>query len=311
MKSKNDRERNVPESRERRTAMKKIAVGVGALAGISALPDKWTTPIVESIVLPAHARTSTHLVICPDLTLTLLNGTQSSETVAVRVQGCVTPATGGVNVQLSVQGSQEAAGTVRQEPEGLFEQVLSTAGDLLVSEAIAAECTEIGGSALTDAEGEFSADFDIPCGPGIQSVQARAALAADRINGGVGYGILPLSEEAEQPAASAGEPADPPKKAINACSVGVSNLLAEDLGENMTLIHEGTEYPLPPGNSAPELTVYKEPFSLTFRAATTENKILARSGSKALSLPFTDEVTVDDAGCGDRYVIGTETGTAT
>ncbi|MCI5132389.1 MAG: hypothetical protein D3904_12940 [Candidatus Electrothrix sp. EH2] len=302
MKSRNDRERNVPESRERRTAMKKIAVGVGALAGISALPDKWTAPIVEGIVLPAHARTSAHLVICPDLTLTLLDGTQSSEAVAVRVQGCVTPATGGVRILLEVQGSLAAAvaAETSRQPEGLFEQVLSAAGDILVSEAMAAECTEIGGSALTDAEGDFSADFDIPCGPGIQSVQARAALAADRINGGVGYGILPLSEETEQPAASAAEPVDPPKKPVNACSVGIANPLEEDI----TLIHDETEYSIPGGTTFKSiLTVYKEPFTLIFRAGPTE-KVLARSGINALSLSFTDEVTVDDASCGDRYMIG-------
>lgn len=48
----------VPESQERRQAMKKIAVGVGVLAGYSVLPEKWTRPIVGQIVLPAHAATS-------------------------------------------------------------------------------------------------------------------------------------------------------------------------------------------------------------------------------------------------------------
>lgn len=42
----------------RRKAIKKIAVGVGVLAGFSLLPEKWTTPIIGQIVLPAHAQTS-------------------------------------------------------------------------------------------------------------------------------------------------------------------------------------------------------------------------------------------------------------
>jgi len=44
---------------ERRTALKKIAVGAAAVAGYSILPDKWTAPLVEFGALPAHATTST------------------------------------------------------------------------------------------------------------------------------------------------------------------------------------------------------------------------------------------------------------
>jgi hypothetical protein len=42
----------------RRQAMQKIVVGVGVLAGIAALPEQWTKPIVGQMVLPAHAQTS-------------------------------------------------------------------------------------------------------------------------------------------------------------------------------------------------------------------------------------------------------------
>ena len=313
MKSRNDSDLNAPESRERRTAMKKIAVGAGALAGISSLPDKWTKPIVGSIVLPAHAQTSANLMLCPDLTLTLLNGTQSSSTVSVRVQGCITPATGGITVQLAVQGSQTAAvaAGIPRQAEGLFAQALSAAGDLLISEAIAAECSEINGSAVTDEQGEFSADFDIPCGPGIQFVEARATLDTERISGGTGYGSVSLPEEAKQTESATEKKVNPPKKPVHACSVGIANLLDEDLNEDITLIHNKIEYSIPPGNSVHKLTVYEEPFTLTFQAVTTEKKVLARTGGNAVSLPFTDEITVDDASCGDRYVIGTETGTGT
>lgn len=42
----------------RRKAMCKIAVGVGALAGLSVLPEQWTRPLIGRIVIPAHAATS-------------------------------------------------------------------------------------------------------------------------------------------------------------------------------------------------------------------------------------------------------------
>jgi hypothetical protein len=42
----------------RRRAMRKIAVGVGALAGLSVLPEQWTRPLIGRIVIPAHAQTS-------------------------------------------------------------------------------------------------------------------------------------------------------------------------------------------------------------------------------------------------------------
>lgn len=42
----------------RRSVIKKLAVGTAALAGCGALPDKWTTPLIEFGSLPAHATTS-------------------------------------------------------------------------------------------------------------------------------------------------------------------------------------------------------------------------------------------------------------
>ncbi|MDU9050174.1 MAG: hypothetical protein Q3M30_15110 [Candidatus Electrothrix sp. Rat3] len=42
----------------RRSTLRKIAAGTVVLAGYSALPDKWTTPLVEFGALPAHATTS-------------------------------------------------------------------------------------------------------------------------------------------------------------------------------------------------------------------------------------------------------------
>jgi hypothetical protein len=49
---------NVPEDQARRSVLKKLAAGTVVLAGVSALPDKWTMPLVEFGALPAHAVTS-------------------------------------------------------------------------------------------------------------------------------------------------------------------------------------------------------------------------------------------------------------
>ncbi|MCI5221234.1 MAG: hypothetical protein D3924_00770 [Candidatus Electrothrix sp. AR4] len=43
---------------DRRSVIRKIAVGTAALAGCSVLPEKWTAPFVEFGTLPAHTTTS-------------------------------------------------------------------------------------------------------------------------------------------------------------------------------------------------------------------------------------------------------------
>ena len=40
---------------ERRAALRKLAAGLGLVAGSSLLPERWTKPIVETIVSPAQA----------------------------------------------------------------------------------------------------------------------------------------------------------------------------------------------------------------------------------------------------------------
>ena len=47
---------------KRRKLAKSFAVGVGAVASVNALPDRWTKPVVDSVLLPAHAACSPCLV---------------------------------------------------------------------------------------------------------------------------------------------------------------------------------------------------------------------------------------------------------
>ena len=42
----------------RRQILGKMAAGAAAFAGLSVLPDRWSTPLVEFAILPAHAATS-------------------------------------------------------------------------------------------------------------------------------------------------------------------------------------------------------------------------------------------------------------
>ena len=45
-------------SESRRKLLKSIAAGGGAIVAGKSLPDKWTAPVVDSVLLPAHAQTS-------------------------------------------------------------------------------------------------------------------------------------------------------------------------------------------------------------------------------------------------------------
>lgn len=56
---------------QRRKALKKILVGTGAAGVVASAPEKWTTPLVNSVTLPAHATTSV------PLSFTLMNITQT------------------------------------------------------------------------------------------------------------------------------------------------------------------------------------------------------------------------------------------
>lgn len=50
---------------DRRAVLKKMAAGAAVVAGCSILPDKWTTPLAEFAVLPAHAATSGYAADAP------------------------------------------------------------------------------------------------------------------------------------------------------------------------------------------------------------------------------------------------------
>lgn len=46
------------DSSDRRAALKKLLIGAGVVTGAHVLPEEWTKPVVNSIVVPVHAQTS-------------------------------------------------------------------------------------------------------------------------------------------------------------------------------------------------------------------------------------------------------------
>lgn len=122
MKTQADEAVGTPIDQGRRSAMHKIAISVGVLAGISMLPEQWTRPIIGQIVLPAHAGTSGSTLHDPCM-VGQRSGDATTATVVIRVTGFVTPpaanlpvlisatASGGANAVVTAQTTTNAAGT--------------------------------------------------------------------------------------------------------------------------------------------------------------------------------------------------------
>ena len=86
--------------KSRRKALKKIAVGAGFLAGCAVLPEKWITPVIGQIVLPAHAATSG--LVLTQCTMNISSGNQGSGTITYGLTGAVTPPTAGVPIHIAI-----------------------------------------------------------------------------------------------------------------------------------------------------------------------------------------------------------------
>lgn len=166
----------IPDNQSRRKAIKKIAVGVGALAGYSVLPQKWTQPIIDNIVLPAHAQTS-GVAVANQLTLSLLSGDQSSEVVSIGIAGHVYPATANQQLDITVQASSGTAETMPENNEGGLDKVVAAVGSFFVSEAHAKpHCNKKKIKAHTKADGKFYCQCDCDCGPGIMYIFVLVTL---------------------------------------------------------------------------------------------------------------------------------------
>ena len=54
---------NEKDKNQKRDSIRKLLVGGGVIGASQVMPDKWTKAAVNSIVLPAHAQTSSSAVM--------------------------------------------------------------------------------------------------------------------------------------------------------------------------------------------------------------------------------------------------------
>lgn len=47
-----------PAAASRRKALRRLLVGSGVVAGSKVIPEKWSAPVIDAVVLPAHAESS-------------------------------------------------------------------------------------------------------------------------------------------------------------------------------------------------------------------------------------------------------------
>ncbi len=92
-----------PENAGRRKAVKTILGSVTGLVAFQVLPAKWGTPIIEQIILPAHAAPSG--VSLNDPCNVTSSSDFSSNPVVVNVSGFVTPPTSGLTTTITASVS--------------------------------------------------------------------------------------------------------------------------------------------------------------------------------------------------------------
>ena len=146
-----------PEDRVRRQALQKIIAGAGMVAGYHVLPDKWIRPVVDKMVLPAHAATSVPSLNDP-CTLTLLSGNQSTATVQIRVDGFVIPPVNNLPVEIAATTNLSATPQVTNSTTGsdgtFSENITVTGGPGITSVSVT--------STVTGAVGEANCSVTIP-----------------------------------------------------------------------------------------------------------------------------------------------------
>lgn len=145
-----DKNKNTPDAMldSRRRSFKKILGVGGVMAGSSFAAGQWTKPVVNAVLLPAHAQTSGVGSLTDPCTVTVVCTGQYE--FQVNVNGFVEPATEGVAVDLAIQFGVS------------FEELGSP---------------ETFGSDTTNTDGEYSATNNYEVSPGsIRAIQVTATL---------------------------------------------------------------------------------------------------------------------------------------
>ena len=127
-------------SESRRKLLKSIAAGSGAIVAGKSLPDKWTAPIVDAVLLPSHAQTSPS----PP------TGCPYAYTIAVSDD----------------EGSYPDGSTL---PPGLYQLQVQVSPQAAISLDAARHCADtiqISGQITTNAQGLWQSDYNFgfkPC----------------------------------------------------------------------------------------------------------------------------------------------------
>ena len=166
----------------RRRILKGIAAGTGIAVWHSALPERWITPINESVSLPAHAQTSAPTAAsipqCTNLVMQQVTGDSNDVNLTVSASGQFQAEYAGQVFYVTFDAYKEVVITEAQRPEGVI-----AAADLFsssVAYAATPACTVTVPTTVA-GDGSFTAEVPLTCGPGYKQVIAVVRTAA---NGG-------------------------------------------------------------------------------------------------------------------------------
>jgi|GEM_PF-6921040 len=100
--------------------LKSIVAGSGVIVAGKSLPENWSKPVVDSVLLPAHAQATTPCTSCLDSATYCAGSGESSITVTVALNGTVTV----------VHNRGTGTDTVDPCTGGTFEVIYSASGNL-------------------------------------------------------------------------------------------------------------------------------------------------------------------------------------
>ncbi len=139
----------------RRKLLKSIAAGSGAVVAGKALPEAWSKPIVNSIVLPVHAEMTTddlpvETVCCEGVACNFyFTDTPTNTTIELGSDCSISMSGTGIGL-----GEYSGNGTVAADGSFSFMVTYATDKTLLVEGTVSADCSNISGT--MDDRGPFS-----------------------------------------------------------------------------------------------------------------------------------------------------------
>ena len=169
--------------RARRKILKTVAVGGGALASATTLPDKWTKPVLNSAILPAHAMLSvvappriTGIFQATGLQGITLNSPVNYDAPQFALLRALVPAaeanavvTSGICGNMDGPPTQTFSLTVRLNDDGTADFAV---GDLFN------EGSPIFCAGFSTVDGTSIADTSVPIGVGFNNVECAIQLSA-------------------------------------------------------------------------------------------------------------------------------------